>query len=234
MRKASKEAYRQRSAATLIAHSSLAWFWCVGFFSSLVATTLFVDAGAAATDVQGSPSLQRALPTSGPKPKSEKTEEWPFIPWSYAKAYTFNFFPARHGVQLRIFENGKWSEFINSEVIIDRERALRVVRLVNSTKGSFETSKCPFPRHAFVFFDDKNEPVGGVDICFECDDLFAWPDFKISDEEKYGTYDAIDIDRPVGDRAPLGPRGGLWTEFRSALAEYQKILREVGLRLKWQ
>lgn len=230
----SSEAYSQQSTARLSAHSSSTWRRRLGLISGLVAAMLTAIAGAAATDEQKSPSQQGALPAPTAKLMSPRATEWPFTSWSYAKAYTFNFFPARHGVQLRILENGNWSQHVDTEVIIDREHAQRVIGLVNSTKGSFETSKCPFPRHAFVFFDDKDEPIGSVDVCFECDDLFAWPDFKVSDDAKYGTHDEIEIDDPEDDLAPVGPRGGLWTEFRSALAEYKKILQEVGLPLNWQ
>ena len=77
-----------------------------------------------------------------------KSGEWPFVKWSYAKAYTYNFFGARRGVQHRVFKDGKWNKHIRSVQLISREQVKTVMELVNATKGSYETSKCPFPRHA--------------------------------------------------------------------------------------
>ncbi|MCC7252028.1 hypothetical protein [Hyphomicrobium sp.] len=138
-------------------------------------------------------------------------------PWSYVKAYTFNLFPAQDAVQLRILENGVWSKHVHSEVLVGHSQALKVVELVNSTRGSF--SKYPFPRHAFVFFNGRDEPIGSVDVCFECDDLFPWPDFTIGDGIKYGIYDED------------GRKGEFWTEFEAALPAYASIFKELGLPL---
>lgn len=172
------------------------------------------------------PAIWLEPPGPRPAPATPAPGEWPFKPWSYAKAYAFNLFPATDEVQLRILEAGKWSPHVRSEALVDREQALHVVRLVNATKGSFETSKCPFPRHAFVFFDAADTPVGSVDVCFECEDLFAWPDFEIGDDLKYGVYEEIDLDKESG---PVGPKGGLWGEFRNALAAYRVLFSELKL-----
>ena len=144
---------------------------------------------------------------------------WPFKPYAYAKAYTFNFFPARHGVQLRIIENGRWSSHIRSQLRIDQNVAAKVAGIVASTKGTYEVSKCPFPRHAFVYFSDKDQPIASVDICFECGDLFAWPDFKVPDEDKYGAWDDKK-DTMVG---------GIKDKYDDAMKEYRKVIADLGL-----
>jgi hypothetical protein len=201
---------------------------------SLALATLMLPLGAlaqTASDRLPSSALWVEPPSPRPAPITPAPSEWPFAQWSYAKAYAFNLFPATNDVQLRIIEDGVWSKHVRAETLVDRDRALRVVRLVNSTKGSFENSKCPFPRHAFVFFDGNDKPVGSVDVCFECDDLFAWPDFQISHDAKYGVYEDIDLEQ-TGE--PLGPKGGLWAEFRSALTEYRVLFTELGLPFDWQ
>lgn len=177
------------------------------------------------------PELWVAPPSPRPASVVPLPNAWPFRQWSYAKAYAFNLFPATGGVQLRIIENGVWSEQVRAETLVDRDQALDVVRLVNATKGSFETSKCPFPRHAFVFFDADDRPVGSVDVCFECEDLFAWPDFEISVDDKYGVYEDVEPERHDD---PMGPKGGLWDEFRAALADYRTLFGALGLPLDRQ
>lgn len=157
---------------------------------------------------------------------------WPFAPWSHVKAYAFNFFPARHGVQLRVLENGVWSPHIRSEVPLDHESAQHVAALVESTKGTFETSKCPFPRHAFVFFDVDGKPVGAVDICFECDDLFVWPDYTVNPEVKYGGFEVPDVGNLDLSEGSISPKGGLWHNFEAAMSEYKDILERLGLPLQ--
>ncbi len=147
---------------------------------------------------------------------------WPFRPYAYAKVYTFNFFPARHGVQLRIIKDGRWSEHIRSEQRVDQRVGEQVTKIVGSTKGTFEVSKCPFPRHAFVFFDEQDKPVASIDICFECGDLFAWPDFKVDRDEKYGVWD--------DDNEMLV--GGLQHKYDAAMDAYRNLIVQLGLPIE--
>ncbi len=157
------------------------------------------------------------LPTPRPALVSPQVGQWPFVSWSYAKAYTYNFFGARFDVLHRVYRDGRWNTHIRSEQVIGRQGAEKVASLVSATKGSFETSKCPFPRHAVVYFDREDKPVAGVDICFECEDLFAWPDFDVGNEEKYGYNENYD---------KVGP--GLWKAFERSLEDYKSFFLSLG------
>lgn len=167
-------------------------------------------------------SSERSPVADPPDPRpdlvSPKSGEWPFVKWSYAKAYTFNFFGARHEVLHRVFRDGKWNKHIRSVQVISREHVKTVVELVNATRGSYETSKCPFPRHAVLFFNREDKPVAGVDVCFECENLFAWPDFNISREKKYGTFN-----EKTGEDIP-----GLNVNFELILDGYKSLFRSLG------
>ena len=111
---------------------------------------------------------------------------WPFTEWSYTKAYTYNFVEAGPRYQMTVFsEDGQLNPYLRSEKSITNNQALEVQKQVNTTRGTVMVSKCPFPRHAVVFFNDKDRPVGEVGVCFECGDIIAHPDFDIPPNEKY-------------------------------------------------
>ncbi len=148
-------------------------------------------------------------------------KHWPFQPYAYVKAFTFNFFPHRN-VQLRIIQNGRWSKHIHSERRVDQVIGEQVANIVESTKGSYDVSKCPFPRHAFVFFNDQDQPVASVDICFQCGDMFAWPDFDISNEKKYGAW----------DEQKDAITGGLQDNYDAAMVAYRKLFIKLGMPLE--
>ena len=57
--------------------------------------------------------------------------------------------------------------------------------LVIALRGGYEASKCPFPRHAVVFFNDQGEPVGVVNADLICGDVFVEPDYAKPMEQKY-------------------------------------------------
>jgi hypothetical protein len=146
-----------------------------------------------------------------------RTKTWPFRAWASARAYTFNFFEMRPRVQTRILkQDGTWSPWIRSQHPLSREQAEGVAQAIQSTRGSFETSKCPFPRHSVVYFDEQEQPVAAVDICFECEDLFAWPDFEMSMEQK-------------------SRNKKLWLAFEKAMKGFEHLFgQELGQPIRWQ
>lgn len=122
--------------------------------------------------------------------------EWPFERYSHARAYTYNFFASdaaggpdwQSGKKGRIWSAASgWSPYIRSTTMLGDANAHAVAKIVQSTRGSFETSKCPFmPRHAVVYFNNKDEPIAGVEVCFECGDVSVWPDYPESRRLKLG------------------------------------------------
>ncbi len=140
-----------------------------------------------ASPEDGAPAAyeRAAPPTPRPAPITPEKGAWPFSPWSYAKAYTFNFFEDSN-TQLQVVTQDKiWSPYIRSEQLVSEAQALSAAKLVQSINGTFENSKCIFPRHAIVFFDARDEPIASVDVCFECDGILVWPDYETKDAEAY-------------------------------------------------
>jgi len=108
--------------------------------------------------------------------------QFPFGSWSYAKAYTYNFFDDRP-VQMRVVtRDGTWSRHIRSEQRMSAEQAQQAADLVARTQGSVELTRCTFPRHAIVYFDATDKPIASIDVCFSCEAVLVWPDYKRPDD----------------------------------------------------
>jgi hypothetical protein len=154
---------------------------------SIVAAVLCVPPLAAAdnageTGAGASSAMSAAPPDPRPADKMPSEGAWPFAPWSYAKAYTFNFFhviDAPRGTPLTVVgRKGEFSRYVHSEQLIPDGAAMTAAKLVDETRGSFVTAKCNFPRHAIVLFDKNDKPVASANICFECDGTIIWPDYQ--------------------------------------------------------
>lgn len=130
---------------------------------------------------------QTAAPAPSPRPKLKavKATSFPFRPWSYAKAYTYNFF-AMQPVPTRVYSNEHgWSPHIRSEQVISDAHAKRAAELAAVTRGSIELTKCTFPRHAIIYFDNEDKPVASLDVCFDCEAVLAWPDYDKPESFNY-------------------------------------------------
>jgi hypothetical protein len=108
---------------------------------------------------------------------------WPHAKWSYAKVYTYDSHRTR--TPWRIIEN------IRQSVRLNRTQSQIALTLVHGTLGGHVYTKCPFdPRHAIVFYNQKDEEVGAIVICFECTDSKTYPEYYTTKQEKkYGVSD---------------------------------------------
>jgi hypothetical protein len=130
------------------------------------------DAEAAAADGAATDAGEAAPRAGGPL---RRTADWPFAAWDRAEGIAFNQFPARAGVPLRVYTAEKgWSPHIASRKPLDAEQARNAAAWVIRVGGEYQDSKCPFPRHAVVFYAGE-VPVGSVNVCFECGDIMVWP-----------------------------------------------------------
>jgi hypothetical protein len=100
---------------------------------------------------------------------------WPFHAWNRAEAVTFNQFAMRPGVPLVAYDDVKgFSPHLVDRKPIDQAQAKKAVDLVTQTNGDVSVSKCPFPRHAVVLYEDAL-PVATINVCFSCGDIILWP-----------------------------------------------------------
>jgi len=116
---------------------------------------------------------QQPAATRPPEPVSA----WPYVAWDHAEAVTFNPFPGRRGVPLRVVDDKGWSPHVTRRLPITREQAQRALDLLAVTEGELLVSKCPFPRHAIVLFAGDTA-VASANVCFECGDILTWPAWR--------------------------------------------------------
>ena len=104
-------------------------------------------------------------------------QKWPPASWTTAKAYTYNFVPydPRTGT-LRVYD-GQWSKNVRQTIALSKEQGAAALELTHRTAGEMLTSKCAFPRHAVVFFDEHDKAVASVNVCFSCTDILVWPPY---------------------------------------------------------
>jgi len=120
----------------------------------------------------------------------ENQQQWPPSKWSHARAYTYNFTPYGPGKKLRIWDAKGWSENIKQTIDIDQKQAQTAISLLHRTQGEVQASKCPFPRHAVVFFNGE-DPIASINICFSCTDILIHPPYFNDDEQSYGRYEMM-------------------------------------------
>jgi hypothetical protein len=130
-----------------------------------------VDA-AAPTDTGVPPA-----PAAKPAPVRRDGRVWPFHTWTRAEAVTFNQFAMRYGVSLLAYDDGGWSPHLGGRKPLDAAAARKALDLTKATEGDVAISKCPFPRHAVVLYDDE-VPIASINVCFQCGDIVLWPSWK--------------------------------------------------------
>jgi len=123
------------------------------------------------------PSPPDAAP--GPPPDAAPAiATWPFTAWDRAEAFTYNHVDYGPGIPLMVYdESTGWSPNLVDRIAISQDVAERAVAYTIATRGEIEVSKCPFPRHAIVFYAGDT-PVGSVNVCFSCGDVLVWPEFE--------------------------------------------------------
>lgn len=139
------------------------------------------DAAAVETPVvdASAPTDAGPPPAPAPKPAPVKREgkAWPFHRWTRAEAVTFNQFAMRQGVSMVAYDEGGWSQHVVDRKPIDDSAARKALELTKATEGDVAVSKCPFPRHAVVLYDDT-VPIASINVCFQCGDIVLWPPWK--------------------------------------------------------
>lgn len=140
---------------------------------------LLADAAAPSSDLSADKLV--ALPDAG-RPLSEldlkPSKTWPFYQWDKAQAFTFNLREPVPGAQLQVYsETQGWTPKVREGPVLDASQAKQSLSLIGKTQGAMIVSKCPFPRHGIVFYQE-GVPVGSVSVCFSCGDILLWPSYS--------------------------------------------------------
>lgn len=127
-------------------------------------------------------------------------QEWPPSQWTSAKAYTLNFSKNDRRGPRYVWSDQGWADTISDSSDLTTEQAKIALELIHRTGGGLIATKCPMvTRHAIVFFDANNQPVGSMNICFSCGDTATWPTYYNTLEDKHSRMSFLmsgDIDLP--------------------------------------
>ena len=123
-----------------------------------------------------------------PQFDSKHRKDWPFSEWTTAKAYAYNMTNFGPGASLFVYREGEWNPSITEEKTLDSSQAQAALELNHRLGGKVSVSKCAFPRHAIVFFDAQEQPVGSINVCFECGDILVWPDYYGEEDDTSFRY----------------------------------------------
>jgi hypothetical protein len=127
-------------------------------------------------------------------------KEWPPSQWTSAKAYTLNFSKDDRRGPRYVWSDQGWADTISDSTDLTATQANIALELIHRTGGGLIATKCPMvTRHAIVFFNADNQPVGSMNICFSCGDTATWPNYYIIPEDNHSRMSfmmAGDIDLP--------------------------------------
>jgi hypothetical protein len=147
------------------------------------------DAGVIDAAIVESPTSDKVIPEK--EVVLVPSKKWPFVEWDSAQAFTFNLRPPGPGAKLHVYRRPQgWTDKPVPGKVLTRAQSKKALQLLAKTQGAMNVSKCPFPRHGIVFFEEK-VPVGAISVCFECGDIMIWPAYSVDPEwedKKYKRY----------------------------------------------
>jgi hypothetical protein len=108
---------------------------------------------------------------------------WPPSTWDRAEVVLFNHVRDGPEIPRVAFGHRGWSPHVVERRPIDIALAFRAVALVSEVRGDAIMTKCPFPRHAIVFFNGET-PVASANFDVAGRDLIIWPGYGLTDEEE--------------------------------------------------
>lgn len=102
--------------------------------------------------------------------------------YSYAKLYYYNLMEVRTKPDFYIYseENGWAKSLIDPDITSSKGLAENIEKLfLYGADGLINgLSGCFIPRHGIVYFNEKDEPVASLSICFECEGVRMWTKSK--------------------------------------------------------
>lgn len=104
-----------------------------------------------------------------------KTSTWPNVKYSYALVYLYNIDGNLNGKH-QIIKDGKLDNTVQGEgKKLTNEQLNKLDEIFSSGAAIDELvnglSGCYIPRHAIVYYDEKDKPVASMSICFECEGI---------------------------------------------------------------
>ena len=92
---------------------------------------------------------------------------WPGVSYSEVRGYLYNL-DGDAAVPL-LQEGNLHSSIVNTNgVKLTKKQAQQLLDAIIQPHPQHGRAKCYTPRHGFVFYNEKTNPVAFVEICFEC------------------------------------------------------------------
>lgn len=117
------------------------------------------------------------------------------LKYSYAKAFLYGL-EKESGL---IIKNGELNATTvdTSGIRLDSIQSIQVIQVVsgNSTGTQDEPNMCFIPHHGIVFYNEKDEPVAHISICFYCETKYAYPN---TSKTNTGMNILLDIMKQLG------------------------------------
>jgi hypothetical protein len=113
---------------------------------------------------------------------------FPNVPFIYAKIFEFNQdFEVTHQLDQAIYNGTEFAKSKKGEGILLKESFHTALAKIVS-KGVDELiyglSSCYIPRHGIVYYNQSDQPVASLSICFECERIGIWSIKPISFKQK--------------------------------------------------
>lgn len=110
-----------------------------------------------------------------------RANDWPFNDFDYVIGYTFDSMQEKTP-SIIVGNRLHKGVFLKSEKL-DQEKIRILFEYIfkNKEKGEEVDLDCNFmPHHAFVFYNNKDQTVGYINICFLCNEYRLWPEDHLS------------------------------------------------------
>jgi hypothetical protein len=98
---------------------------------------------------------------------SKSVSSWPPVGYASVKAYIYNL---DGDDSAPLLSRDRLSESVLDAAgsVLSQNDAKRFIAAVSGSHPEHPVAGCYIPRHGLVFYEQSGEPVGWVEICFEC------------------------------------------------------------------
>ncbi len=143
---------------------------------------------------------------------AEETNGWPFQTYTSVKGYCYDYTQEDTPT---FMPEGRFHEGLITPAGV-RLSGAQAEDLMNAITGShpaLDDMSCYRPHHAFVFYNEKDEPVGVVEVCFACSTFRSYPEEGLARRWDLKAIKALCHDLAL----PLhGDNAGYTAEWRKA------------------
>ncbi|MGV6861608.1 MAG: hypothetical protein ACWA41_07535 [Putridiphycobacter sp.] len=128
--------------------------------------------------------------------------KFPNQSYSYAEFHLFNTHYEGGKPDLYIYKDGVYaqSKFGNGKLLSSQFlKKIESVFNLGIDEIWMGLSKCTIPRHGIIFYNESNQPVASVSICFECQQVNFWSSKPLNVKTDYDNLDLEKAEKQIKD-----------------------------------